>query len=122
MLSTIFLREMAKDPVKSLLYGQYEFDSIDRLKIRYGHQFYVVKWKKSAPSLGCVSCTVPPEESDMQQDDVMEVDESINPFDESDVPTIDINNGCCLLLTDENMDLVHAAFPEEVDRFLQEKV
>ncbi|ONI22838.1 hypothetical protein PRUPE_2G154000 [Prunus persica] len=121
MLSTIFLREMAKDPLKSLLYGQYEFDSIDRLKIRYGHQFYVVKWKKSAPSLGCVSCTVPPEESDVQQDDVMEVDESINPFDESDVPTIDINNGCCFLLTDENMDLVHAAFPEEVDRFLQEK-
>ncbi|KAM2647313.1 hypothetical protein TB1_000579 [Malus domestica] len=42
MLSTIF-REMAKITVKSLLYGQYEFNSIDRLKIRYGHQFYVVK-------------------------------------------------------------------------------
>ncbi|CAN6711177.1 unnamed protein product [Malus baccata var. baccata] len=101
-LSTIF-REMAKNPVKSLLYGQYdEFNSIDRLKIRYGHQFYV--------------------ESDMQQDDVMEVDESLSPLDESDVPTTDISGGCCFLLTDENMDLVHAAFPVEVDRFLQEKL
>ncbi|TQE04542.1 hypothetical protein C1H46_009849 [Malus baccata] len=57
----------------------------------------------------------------MQQDDVMEVDESLSPLDESDVPTTDISGGCCFLLTDENMDLVHAAFPVEVDRFLQEK-
>lgn len=122
MLSTIFLREMAKNHVKSLLYGQYEFNSIDRLKIRYGHQFCVVRWKKAAPKVGCVSYSIYSEDSDMQQDDVMEVDESFSPLDESDVPKIDLNGGCCFLLTDENPDLVHAAFPEEVDRFLQEKV
>ena len=122
MLSTIILRERAKNPVKKLLYGQYEFNSINRLKIRYGHQYYVVKWKKTAPTLCCVSYPVPPEESDIQQDDVMVVDESFSSLDESDVPTIDMSGGCCFLLTDENMDLVHAAFPEEVDRFLLEKV
>ncbi|KAM1230506.1 hypothetical protein ACFX2I_040649 [Malus domestica] len=121
MLSTIFLREMAKNPMKKLLYGQYEFNSINRLKIRYGHQYYVVKWKKTAPTLCCVGYPIPPEESDIQQDDVMVADESFSSLDESDVPTIDMSGGCCFLLTDENMDLVHAAFPEEVGRFLLEK-
>ncbi|KAM5555081.1 flap endonuclease GEN-like 1 [Rosa sericea] len=122
MLSTIYLKEMAETPVNNLLYGQYEFDSIDRLKIRNGHQFYVVKWKKAAPTMNSVTFTNPEEESDILQDDVIEVDESISVWDdESDVPEIRNSDGCYFLLTDENMDLVQAAFPVEVDRFLQEK-
>lgn len=121
MLSTIFFREMAADPVQTLLYGQYEFNSIDRVKMRYDHQFYVIKWKKAAPAMGGVTCAVPSEESDMQHD-VIDVDGSINHMDELDVPKIHVDGGCSFLLTDENMELVQAAFPEEVDRFLQEKV
>lgn len=121
MLSTVFLQEMAKNPVKTLLYGQYEFDSIQRLKIRYGHQFYVVKWKKAVPALGSIMNTILSEESDMQQD-VVDVDESLDLGDESEGPRIHVEEGSCYLLTDENMDIVQAAFPEEVDRFLHEKV
>lgn len=122
ILSTLFLRDMAKNPVNNLLYGQYEFDSIDRLKIRNGHKFYVVKWKRAAPSMNSVAFTTPQEELVMLQDAVIEVDESISGLDESDVPKIHNSDGCYFLLTDENMELVQAAFPEEVDRFLQEKV
>ena len=121
MLSTVFLREMAINPVKTLLYGQYEFDSIQRLKIRYGHQFYVVKWKKAVPALGSIMNSILSEESDMQQD-VVDVDESLDLGDESEGPRIHVEEGSCYLLTDENMDIVRAAFPEEVDRFLHEKV
>ncbi|KAL6124297.1 hypothetical protein ACLB2K_076811 [Fragaria x ananassa] len=121
MLSTIYLREMAENPLNSLLYGQYEFHSIDRLKIRNGHQFYVVKWKRAAPTVNSVTLTNPEEESDILQDDVIEVDESISAWDESDDPKIRNSDGCYFMLTDENMDLVQSAFPEEVDRFLQEK-
>ncbi|RAL48956.1 hypothetical protein DM860_001276 [Cuscuta australis] len=47
MLSTLFLRDVAaSNPENLLLYGQYEFDHIKRVKTRYGHQFYVVYWKK----------------------------------------------------------------------------
>lgn len=121
ILSTLFLRDMAKNPVNNLLYGQYEFDSIDRLKIRNGHKFYVVKWKRAAPSMNSVAFTTPQEELVMLQDAVIEVDEPISGLDESDVPKIHNSDGGYFLLTDENMELVQAAFPEEVDRFLQEK-
>ena len=121
MLSTIFLRQMAKNPVKTLLYGQYEFDSILRVKTRYGHQFYVVKWKKAAPALGSVMHTIPSEESDTEQY-VEGVDDSLDLWEESDGPKIHVDEGSCYLLTDENMDIVRAAFPEEVNRFLHEKV
>lgn len=120
MLSTVFLREMAINPVKTLLYGQYEFDSIQRLKIRYGHQFYVVRWKKAVPALGSIMNSILSEESDMHQD-VVDVDESLDLGDESEGPRIHVEEGSCYLLTDENMDIVRAAFPEEVDRFLHEK-
>ncbi|PON85199.1 XPG/Rad2 endonuclease [Trema orientale] len=120
MLSTIFLRGMALHPVKSLLYGQYGFDSVDRVKIRNGHKFYVVKWKKAASPLGSVAHTPSSEESNMQQE-IIDVDESVNLLDDLDVPKIHINGGCQFLLTDENMELVQAAFPEDVNRFLREK-
>lgn len=121
MLSTILLREMAMHQVKSLLYGQYDFDSVDRVKIRYGHKFYVVKWKKAVSPMGSVAHTPSSKESDMQQD-IIDVDESVNLLDELDVPMIYIEGGCHYLMTDENIDLVEAAFPEEVNRFLRERV
>ncbi|KAK9273913.1 hypothetical protein L1049_018725 [Liquidambar formosana] len=128
MLSTILLREMASNPTKNLLYGQYEFDSVQRVKMRYGHQFYVVKWKKAAHAMGSVNYSVPAEEADiqqeeydMQQDEFIEIIESTDLLDEPNVPRIQVDDGCWFLLTDENMELVQAAFPERVDNFLQEK-
>ncbi|XP_050384804.1 flap endonuclease GEN-like 1 [Argentina anserina] len=120
MLSTIYLRDMAENPVNSLLYGQYEFDSIHRLKIRNGHQVFVVQWKKAALTMNSVTPTNRKEESDILRDDVIEVDEG-TVWDEFDVPKICNSDGCYFLLTDENMDLVQAAFPEEVDRFFKDK-
>ncbi|KAJ0052624.1 hypothetical protein Pint_00336 [Pistacia integerrima] len=120
MLSTIYLREMATNPVKTLLYGQYEFHSIQRVKTRYGHQSYVVKWKKAACATGNVMYAVPVEDSESHQE-CMEVNESVDLLDESNSPQIYVDDGCWFLLTDEDMDLVHSAFPGEVDIFLREK-
>lgn len=119
MMSTIFLRDMANTRVESLLFGKYEFDLIKRVKIRYGYQFYVVKWKSV---VGNITCTTPSHESGMQQDDGCELDESVDLLDDSDVPEIHVGDGFSFLLTDENMELVSAAFPAEVERFWQELV
>lgn len=121
MLSTIFFREKALNPTNTLLYGQYEFDSIQRVKVRFGHQFFVVKWKKAVHAMAGVTYTIPGD-SDIEQEKLTEVDESIDLLDECNVPQIHVDDGCWFLLTDENMDLVRAAFPEEVNRFLLEKV
>lgn len=121
MLSTIFLREMATNRGKTLLYGQYEFDSVLRVKIRNGRQFYVVKWRKAVTALSRAMCTIPSRELDMQQD-VVEFDESPDLLEEPDGPKIHVDEGSCYLVTDENMDLVRAAYPEKVERFLHEKV
>ncbi|XP_058104747.1 flap endonuclease GEN-like 1 [Magnolia sinica] len=122
MLSTIFLREMASKTKDGLLLcDQYEFHSIQRVKIRYGHQFYLVKWKRAIPSMGNVTYTIPNEESDSHQSEPLGVMESADVLDEPDVPEILVDDGCWFLLTDENMELVQAAFPKEVDRFLLEK-
>ncbi|KAL5859811.1 hypothetical protein ACOSQ4_001107 [Xanthoceras sorbifolium] len=120
MLSTIYLREMATTPGKTLLYGQYEFHSIHRVKTRYGYPSYVVKWKKAACQLGGATYTVPDEECDPRQE-LMEANELFDLLDEFNSPQILDDDGCWFLLTDENMELVHSAFPEEVDRFLLEK-
>ncbi|KAI8021608.1 Flap endonuclease GEN-like 1 [Camellia lanceoleosa] len=118
MLSTIFLREMTSNPKNDLLYNQYEFDSIKRVKIRFGHQWFVVNWKKAAPAMDNTICTVPSEESDVQLDS-NELNESTDPLD--DAPRICLDDGCWFLSTDENMELVEAAFPEKVHQFLKEK-
>uniref|UniRef100_A0A5B7AYS1 Flap endonuclease GEN-like 1 n=1 Tax=Davidia involucrata TaxID=16924 RepID=A0A5B7AYS1_DAVIN len=120
MLSTIFLREMASNPTNDLLYGQYEFDSIQRVKIKFGHQFYVVNWKKAASAIGNAVYTIPSEESNIRQD-FGEHNESIDLLDEPDVPQICVDDGIFFLTTDEDMDLVQAAFPEKVTQFLQAK-
>lgn len=121
MLSTIFLREMANNPIQTLLYGQYEFDSILREKIRYGHPFYVVKWKKAVPTLGNVIYEGSSEGFGTGPEDAIDVDEAVDLTDESDSPKIHIQDGFSFLLTDENMDLVGAAYPEQTAKFLQEK-
>lgn len=122
MMSTIFLREMSVRPVETLMYGQYNFDSIARVKIRYGHKFYVVKWKKAVPAMAGSSFQTRPSEDSDSQRDVIETDEAIDLLNEVDVPQVHVDNGCHVLLTDENCELVHAAFPEEANRFLREKV
>lgn len=120
MLSTIYLRDMASSPTHNLLYGQYEFHSIQRVKIRYGHEFYVVNWKKAATCLSDAIYPIP-EESDLQQESV-ELDESLDSIEETDVPYIHHKDGCCFLSTDEDMELVQKAFPEKTSQFLKEKV
>ncbi|KAK8504120.1 hypothetical protein V6N13_132060 [Hibiscus sabdariffa] len=118
MLSTMYLREMARNPNKSLLVGQYEFHSIQRVKIRYGHQSYVVKWKKAISDE--LSCAVPVEQSNMEEEEFLEVDEEpIVLLDESIEPQIHVDG--CWILTDEIPELVHSAFPEEGAIFRQEK-
>lgn len=118
MMSTIFLRDMATTTAENLLFGQYEFDSLERVKTRYGYQFYVVKWKRA---MGNIAYTIPSNESDTLQD-VRELDETVDLLDDCDVPGTHVDDGGSFLLTDENMDLVGAAFPEEVTRFRQEQV
>ncbi|CAA6673626.1 unnamed protein product [Spirodela intermedia] len=105
MLTTIFLREMAANPREgSLLCGQFGFHSIQRIRTRFFHPFYVVKWKRVSSGLTCPNKGLTP--------DLME---------EPEVPSIFIDDGCWFMATDENMELVRAAFPREVNRFLKEK-
>ncbi|KAK6920208.1 XPG-I domain [Dillenia turbinata] len=120
MLSTIFLREMISNPVQLLLHGQYEFDSIKCEKIRYGHRYFVVKWKKASPATGNIICVIPAEGSS-ELEEPREIEKSYDLFDDPVVPLIDVDDGCWFLLTDENMQLVHDAFPEKVELFLKEK-
>lgn len=120
MLSTIYLRNMVSSPTANLLYGQYEFHSIHRVKIRHGNKFYVVKWKKASP----VSSDAVPkirEECGTNQQSA-ELDESLDLLEEVDVPDFHIDNGWCFLLTDENIDLVQKAFPEKASDFLKKQV
>ncbi|XP_015582634.1 flap endonuclease GEN-like 1 isoform X2 [Ricinus communis] len=121
VLSTIYLRDMAAKPEKALLYGQYEFDSIQRIKVRYGHESYVIKWKKAANTISSNICINIVEELDKHQEDIVKTDESIDQLEEYNVPKSYVDDGCWFLLTDENMDLVQNAFPDAVDKFLKEK-
>nr|GEV62864.1 flap endonuclease GEN-like 1 [Tanacetum cinerariifolium] len=114
-LSTILLRNIAKHQVTELLYGQYKVDFIQRTKIRYGHTFYVVTWKKPAQAVDNNNYTTPFKEPQVLEDD----DELILISDDSDGTNVRVDNGC--LTTDENMDLVMAAYPEKVNHFMQQK-
>ncbi|XP_020114904.1 flap endonuclease GEN-like 1 isoform X2 [Ananas comosus] len=119
MLSTIYLRDAASNPdERLLLYDQYEFHSIQRVKIRYGNPYYLVKWKRV--SCNTILPTISSEESDIEVEPAG-VSESNDFLDEPDAPQILINDGFWFLLTDENMELVQAAFPKEVERFQEEK-
>lgn len=123
MLSTIYLRVKATDRGEALLHNQYEFDSIQRMKMRYGRQLFVVKWRKVTNDVaGSDINRVPTEQTDLEPRGSDEVEESVDLLDEADAPLIHVDDGNWFLLTDEDMGLVRAAFPEEVDRFLREKV
>ncbi|KAK9058943.1 hypothetical protein SSX86_021560 [Deinandra increscens subsp. villosa] len=114
LLSTIFLRDVAKNQETNLLYGQYEFDRIQRTKIRFGHSFYLVSWKKSTQTVNNNDIyTTPSKESEGQEkyDELM--------IDEADVTNVGVDGGC--LMTDENMDLVMAAYPDKNDQFMQQQ-
>lgn len=121
MLSTIFLREMASNPTDNLLHEQFVFDSIHRVKIKFGHQLYVVKWKKATPAAGNAAYTILSEEC--VECEHGEPIECIQIVDEPDIPEVEFSStdGCSFILTDEDMELVRAAFPEKVDQFLREK-
>lgn len=123
ILSTNFLREIAVNPNESLLLDdQYEFHSILRVKIRYGHPYYLVKWKRAGRDINVGTFDMSNEQLETQESELVEIRESIDLVDEPDVPQILVDDGCWYLLTDENMELVQAAFPKVVDRFLEEKV
>lgn len=119
MLSTIYLRDMASSPNDNLLYGSYQFHNIQRVKIRYGHQSYVVRWRKAVTSLRDAADQIP-QESDLPL--VIDLDESLDLNEDTDAPYIHVENGGCFLSTDEDMELVKKAFPAEANQFLKEKV
>lgn len=119
MLSTIFLRDMASNSKDQLLGGQYEFDSIPRVKTRFGHQLYVINWKKPTREMSNVIC-IPSEDSDTEQE-LGIADESTDLLDEPDSPQIHVKEGCSFLSTEEDMVLVQNAFPEKVSQFLRDK-
>lgn len=120
LLSTIYFREIASTQNDNLLLNdQYKFHSIMKQKIKHGHPFYLVKWMRDAI---CAIHSVPNEQAELLPHQSPGSNESIDLLDEPDVPTVLVDDGCLFLLTDENMDLVQAAFPKEVDRFLELKV
>ncbi|KAJ1290474.1 hypothetical protein BS78_02G246500 [Paspalum vaginatum] len=133
MLSTIYLRDVASSPSTALLLcDQYEFDSIQRIKIRHGHPYYLVKWKRATPSMnsskkpvmeGETSSKVIMLDEDDKDDDEEDtvVCESPELLDEPDVPQVLIEDGCCFILTDEDIELVGAAFPKETASFQEEQ-
>lgn len=92
------------------------------MKVKFGHQLYVVSLKKASPAVGNAIYTISSEESNTcePEEEPTECIHISDEPDEPDVPEIQFGDGC--LLTDEDMELVRAAFPEKVDQFLQEKV
>ncbi|KAF8701157.1 hypothetical protein HU200_033819 [Digitaria exilis] len=134
MLSTIYLREVASSPsTPLLLYDQYEFDSIQRIKIRYGHPYYLVKWRRGTASINSnMSGKKPVTEEETSSGGIVVLDEddeevdavvceSAELLDEPDIPQVLSDDGCCFLLTDEDIQLVSAAFPKETARFQEEQ-
>uniref|UniRef100_A0A0D9XFT5 Flap endonuclease GEN-like 1 n=1 Tax=Leersia perrieri TaxID=77586 RepID=A0A0D9XFT5_9ORYZ len=140
MLSTIYLREMASSPSKSfLLYDQYKFHSIQRIKIRYGHPYYLVKWMKVTRSTISIDSPNKQTELEGKNDKVVVLDgddeavvsdeeeeatmdsQSTELLDEPDVPQVLDDDKSWFLLTDEDIQLVNAAFPDEAQRFQEEQ-
>ncbi|XP_010523049.1 PREDICTED: flap endonuclease GEN-like 1 [Tarenaya hassleriana] len=122
MLSTLYLRERARNPSKPLLYDQYEFHSIQCIKTRYGHQSFVVRWRKNVSTTpGSIMIDCQPEETKVLQDSVIGDEEPNDPLDGLTEPQVHDDGGDCFLLTDECIGLVQYAFPDEADCFLREK-
>ncbi|KZV41619.1 flap endonuclease GEN-like 1-like [Dorcoceras hygrometricum] len=121
MLSTLYLRDVASGVTIKSLYEQYEFHSIQRIKVRYGHEFFVVNWKKAVNTLGAAPLKLLEGSDVPQEEESREVDESIDFLEELDVPNIRLQDGCCFLSTDEDIELVQNAFPEKATKFFEEK-
>ncbi|XP_031495195.1 flap endonuclease GEN-like 1 isoform X2 [Nymphaea colorata] len=161
LLSTFFLREMASNHSDDLLlFDQYKFDSIHRVKVRNGIQSYVIKWKRAwpeprqrideAPQVrpwhdgqdknpsgasevcaqsddgGSVICQTDPDamtgESNDQERKSFGTDELTDMLDDAaDIAKFVADDGSCYITTDENMELVKSAFPEQVEQFLKEQ-
>jgi flap endonuclease GEN len=132
MLSTIYLREMASSPSTPLLLcDQYEFHSIQRIKIRHGCPYYLVKWKRATCGMiSSVSTKKPEVEGEMNREEIVSDDEeeattaSESPelLDEPNVLQVLSDDGSSFLLTDEDIQLVSNAFPKESMRFQEEQV
>ncbi|AEE27345.1 Flap endonuclease GEN-like 1 [Arabidopsis thaliana] len=119
MLSTIYLREKARNNTGyALLCDQYEFHSIKCIKTRYGHQSFVIRWRKPKSTSGYSHSHSEPEESIVVLE---EEEESVDPLDGLNEPQVQNDNGDCFLLTDECIGLVQSAFPDETEHFLHEK-
>nr|XP_007143875.1 hypothetical protein PHAVU_007G109300g [Phaseolus vulgaris]ESW15869.1 hypothetical protein PHAVU_007G109300g [Phaseolus vulgaris] len=46
-----YFLDMSTPMRETLLFGQYEFDSVERVKMRYGYQFYVVKRRRAGGNI-----------------------------------------------------------------------
>ncbi|CAE5956246.1 unnamed protein product [Arabidopsis arenosa] len=123
MLSTIYLREKARNNTgNALLCDQYEFHSIKCIKTRYGHQSFVIRWRKPISISGYSHSQSEPEESIVVlEEELVEEEESVDPLDGLNEPQVQNDNGDCFLLTDECIGLVESAFPDETEHFLHEK-
>uniref|UniRef100_A0A1J3F3P9 Flap endonuclease GEN-like 1 n=5 Tax=Noccaea caerulescens TaxID=107243 RepID=A0A1J3F3P9_NOCCA len=122
MMSTIYLRERAINNTGKplLLFDQYEFDSVKCIKTRYGHQSFVIRWRKPISISGFTRGEA--EKSiDIWEEEVVEDEECVDPLDLLNEPQVEDDNGDCLLLTDECIGLVQSAFPDETEQFMQEK-
>ncbi|XP_078173175.1 5'-3' exonuclease family protein [Carex rostrata] len=120
MQSTIYLRKIADSPSieQPLLSKQYEFDSIQRVKIQRGHRYYLVKWRRA---VGCNNFGERSSEESTIEEQTDPIDPDVDLLDEPVLPEIVRNDKGCYLLTDENMELVQAAFPKAVERFHEEQ-
>ncbi|KAM3276877.1 hypothetical protein ACQJBY_044969 [Aegilops geniculata] len=133
MLSTIYMRRMASSPCKSLLLcDQYEFHSIQRIKIKHGHPYYLVKWKRATGAIvsGGASHKKPEldgeshaevvvlddDEEEEEEEATVNI-ESADSLDEPDLPQVLRDDDQVFLLTDEDIQLVNAAFPNEARQF-----
>uniref|UniRef100_A0A453LD86 Flap endonuclease GEN-like 1 n=1 Tax=Aegilops tauschii subsp. strangulata TaxID=200361 RepID=A0A453LD86_AEGTS len=123
-------REMASSPCKSLLLcDQYEFHSIQRIKIKYGHSYYLVKWKRATGGIVSGGASHKPELDGESRAEVVVLDddeeeeeatvniESSDSLDEPDLPQVLRDDDQVFLLTDEDIQLVNAAFPNDAWRF-----
>jgi flap endonuclease GEN len=124
MQSTIYLRKIADNPSieQPLLCKQYEFDTIQRVKIERGHPYYLVKWRRAISSNKFVERSS--EESIIvEQTDPIEInDPDDDLFDKPVLPELIGDDKSWYVLTDENLELVQAAFPKAVERFHEKQV
>uniref|UniRef100_A0A7N0SZL6 Flap endonuclease GEN-like 1 n=1 Tax=Kalanchoe fedtschenkoi TaxID=63787 RepID=A0A7N0SZL6_KALFE len=130
MFSTIFLRERVTNSINTLLCEQYEFDYIQRIKMKLGQKLYVVKWTKAGNSSN-LNHKSPSGEFVERQEDILaeleediqtiDADESTELFSDSSAPVFQVIDGSISFTTDENIELVQAAFPGKVERFNQEQ-